>query len=108
MFESPVVHRPQFGKPITALYLTAATEVLGGPSFAYLDAWYGETSAVLEFSCTLDIGEERPVLVNGVDMIFWNTEGKIDRFKVMIRPLKAVNAVHALMGARLSQTSARP
>lgn len=96
VFESPVVHTPQRGKEVTLLYLGAAAKVLGGESFVYDNAWFAERSAVLEFSCR--IGD---VAVNGVDIIAWNAAGMIDRFKVMIRPLQAINAVHAAMGAEL-------
>lgn len=96
IFESPVVHTPQEGKAITLKYLSAAAIVLGNPSFTYLDAWYGERSAVLEFACDLD-----GIKINGVDMISWNPDGRVVGFKVMVRPLKAINALHAMMGAEL-------
>ena len=96
VFESPVVHTPQVGKAITALYLQAAMQVLGNGNFRYLNEWYGEHSAVLEFETTCE-----GVLINGVDMIEWNADGKICRFKVMVRPLKAVNKLHELMGRLL-------
>ena len=43
------------------------------------------------------------VLVNGVDMIAWNPDGQIEDFKVMVRPLKGMQAVHAAMGAMLEK-----
>jgi hypothetical protein len=98
VFESPVVHTPQAGKEITTLYLLAAAQVLGVPSFRYREAWYGEASAVLEFECVVE-----GIVINGVDIIHWNAEGLIDRFKVMVRPLKAINLLHQLMGARLAK-----
>lgn len=98
VFESPVVHTPQVGKAITQKYLAAAMVVLGNDSFRYLNEWYGETSAVLEFECNCD-----GVLINGVDMIEWNAAGRISRFKVMVRPLKAVNALHEMMGKMLQR-----
>jgi len=45
--------------------------------------------------------------VNGVDIITFDDEGKIIEFKVMVRPLKAVNLLHAKMRAMLEQMSAR-
>ena len=39
--------------------------------------------------------------MNGVDMIRWNEAGRIVDFKVMIRPLKAIQKVHANMAAML-------
>lgn len=99
VFESPVVHTPQAGKAITLKYLQSAGVVLGGEGFHYLGEWLGDRSAVLEFATVID-----GIKVNGVDMIWWNAEGKINRFKVMVRPLKAINMLHAMMGAQLART----
>lgn len=99
IFESPVVHTPQVGKAITQKYLAAAMQVLNNGTFEYLNEWYGETSAVLEFHCTCD-----GVVINGVDIIEWNAAGKISHFKVMVRPLKAINALHEMMGKMLQRT----
>jgi hypothetical protein len=96
---SPAMHTPQQGKALTMKYLTAATEVLGGPAFRYVGEWRGERSAVLEFESALDGG----IQVNGVDMIEWDEHGRITRFKVMIRPLKALNALVSAMGAALAR-----
>jgi hypothetical protein len=96
VFQSPVVHTPQSGKAIAARYLGAAVHVLGNESFRYVNEWYGEHSAVLEFETTVD-----GILINGVDMIEWGTDGRITRFKVMVRPLKAVNLLHQMMGQQL-------
>jgi hypothetical protein len=35
-------------------------------------------------------------------MIWWNDAGKIERFKVMVRPLQAVNMLHKQMGEMLA------
>lgn len=98
VFISPVVHTPQVGKPITMAYLTAASQTLGNPSFRYIDEVIGNNRAVLEFTVELD-GKE----VNGVDLIRCNSEGQIIEFKVMVRPLKGMNAVHDAMGAALQK-----
>ena len=97
VFLSPVVHTPQRGKAITTKYLAAALAVLGGPDFCYVGRWNGERSAVLEFITAID-----GVEVNGVDIIGWNAEGFIDSFKVMLRPLKAIEAVRQKMAAALT------
>lgn len=99
-FHSPVVHSPQVGKAITLLYLETAHDVLAGSDFKYAREIIGEHDAVLEFNA-----EIKGVLVNGVDMISWDDEGKITEFKVMIRPLQAVNMIHQEMAARLRQYS---
>lgn len=98
VFHSPVVHTPQEGKAITKLYLTAAFHVLAGDDFAYVREVYGANDAVLEFKTVID-----GVSINGVDLIHWNEAGQIDEFKVMLRPLKAVNLVHRMMGQMLQQ-----
>lgn len=97
-FISPVVHTPQVGKQLTSLYLrSAAMMLVSSGTFRYVNEWWSDNSAVLEFEV-----EVNGILVNGVDMMFWNAEGKIIRFKVMIRPLKAINLVHEAMGRLLS------
>lgn len=97
VFLSPVVHTPQRGKRLTAAYLAAAFQVLGQPSFRYVREIRGPSDAMLEFETELD-----GVVVNGVDIIRWNTQGQITEFKVMIRPLKAIERVHQQMAAMLS------
>jgi hypothetical protein len=96
VFHSPVVHTPQVGKAITTQYLAAALHVFGNPSFRYVREVVGDRDAVLEFVVEID-----GIIVNGVDMIAWNDAGQIVDFKVMLRPLKAVNLIHQKMAAML-------
>uniref|UniRef100_UPI000D3D51AD nuclear transport factor 2 family protein n=1 Tax=unclassified Variovorax TaxID=663243 RepID=UPI000D3D51AD len=104
VFHSPVVHTPQVGKAITQKYLAAAFHVFFNESFRYVRELRGERDAVLEFTLELD-----GIAVNGVDMIRWNDAGRITEFKVMLRPLKAVNLIHQKMAAMLqAQAAARP
>jgi hypothetical protein len=100
VFHSPVVHTPQEGKALTTLYLSAAIMVLGSSNFRYVREVINESDAVLEFTAEIN-----GITINGVDMIHWNADGKIDDFKVMIRPLKAVNLLHQMMGQMLKQMS---
>jgi hypothetical protein len=101
VFHSPVVHTPQRGKAITFQYLAGAMQVLNNASFRYEREIVGERDAVLEFATEID-----GILINGIDLIRWNDEGLIVDFKVMVRPLKAVNLVHQKMGATLEQLKA--
>lgn len=94
---SPVVHTPQVGKPITKMYLMGAAMTIGNESFKYVREVYDDNFALLEFET-----EMNGIYVNGVDMISWNDDNQITEFKVMIRPLKAVNMVHEMMGAALN------
>lgn len=96
VFYSPLVYTPQVGKPITTMYLAAALRVFGNETFRYVREVVGERDAVLEF-----LVEIEGVSVNGVDMIRWDEAGQITEFKVMLRPLKAVNLIHEKMAALL-------
>ena len=102
VFHSPVVHTPQRGKAITSLYLGAAFSVLANDAFSYVREVVGEQDAVLEFTTEID-----GIMINGVDMLHWNEAGQITNFKVMVRPLKAVNLLHQKMAAMLEAMSSR-
>ena len=102
VFSSPVVHTPQRGKAITTAYLSAAGGVLGGDSFRYVREFDCGARAVLEFELETD-----GIHINGVDLIEWDEDGKIIDFKVMLRPLKAIQLVHAQMKAMLEQMAAK-
>ena len=98
VFHSPVVHTPQAGKAKVVAYLWAAAHVLGNPSFRYLREIVSDEGAMLEFAAEID-----GITVNGVDIIAWDEDGLITDFKVMVRPLKAINMLHAMMGAQLAK-----
>lgn len=99
VFESPVVHRPQVGRDLVVRYLAGAMAVLGGPAFRYVGQWNNEDGAVLEFQTEVD-----GIAINGVDIIRLTPDGeRISHFKVMIRPLKAIELVHRMMGEALAR-----
>ena len=100
IFYSPIVWTPQEGKQITKLYLMAAMKVFGGENadFKYVKQVIDDKQFILEFVTMID-----GVTVNGVDMIEVNDDGKIISFKVMVRPLKAINKVHEKMGEMLEK-----
>lgn len=101
VFHSPVVHTPQQGRQLVGRYLAAAIHVFGNPSFRYVREIVGSSDAALEFEVEID-----GIAVNGVDLIHWNESGQVTDFKVLIRPLKAVNLVHQRM-AEMLQAAAR-
>jgi hypothetical protein len=120
VFYSPVVFTPQRGKTVTKLYLQAAQATFPGDapidgktggaqgkgSFRYVKQILSGNQAALEFETRMD-GK----VVNGVDLITCDADGRIVEFKVMIRPLQAVNAVHARMKSMLEslgQASSAP
>jgi len=99
VFISPVVHTPQQGREISKLYLTGALNVFND-SFHYVKEVVTETHAVLEFECEVD-----GIVINGVDIITFDEDGKISEFKVMVRPLKAMSMLHGKMKAMLETLS---
>ena len=107
VFFSPVVFTPQKGKDLTKMYLSAAGSTFSDgeadqvpwqpeSSFRYTKEILDGNHAVLEFESEID-GK----YINGIDMITWNDAGRICEFKVMVRPLQAINLLHAKMKAML-------
>ena len=101
VFSSPAVFTPQEGRAKAAAYLVAAAKMFAGTGFRYVEKWYSDRSAVLEFVADID-----GVHVNGVDIIHWNDAGEITSVKVMLRPIKALQAVISQMGKLLQQSDA--
>ena len=101
VFHSPVVHTPQVGRPLVMLYLRGASQTFEGHGFRYLREVVGEQDAVLEF-----LVEVEGIQINGIDLIRWNDAHKIIDFKVMVRPLKAINLLHQKMKAQLEALQA--
>jgi hypothetical protein len=108
VFYSPVVYTPQRGKEITKLYLSAASGVFSTEKkgkeekkeskFKYIKEVVHENHACLEFET-----EMNGVYVNGIDLITWDENDKIIEFKVLVRPLQAVNTLHQQMGQMLDK-----
>jgi hypothetical protein len=113
VFLSPIVFTPQRGRDITKLYLSAAGATLAGASpssaddgpsfeegspFRYTKQILLGHHAMLEFETEID-GK----YANGVDIITCDDDGRIIEFKVMMRPLQAIQAVHSQMMAMLEQ-----
>jgi hypothetical protein len=97
VFYSPAVFTPQQGREKTSMYLRAAEKVFSTTDFHYVEMWFGERSAVLEFAAVLD-----GVTVEGIDMVHWNAEDKITSFKVMVRPIKGLQALMPRMAELLA------
>ena len=112
IFYSPVVFTPQKGKDITKLYLAAAGGVFSSDKdkqetkpkeskFRYIKEIVQDNNACLEFETEIN-----GIYVNGIDLITWNEENKITEFKVLVRPLQAVNTLHQMMGEMLDKLKA--
>lgn len=99
VFHSPVVHTPQRGREKVMLYLGAAARVFAGAGFTYVRELVDGAETCLEFTATID-GTE----IDGVDLIRFDLEGRIVDFKVMIRPLRAIDVLWEKMAAELENT----
>jgi SnoaL-like domain len=99
VFHSPAVFRAQEGRAKSTAYLSAAAKLFGGTDFHYVQEWYGDGSAILEFAATID-----GIYVNGIDMIHWNADERITSFKVMIRPFKGLQVIMPKMAELLQST----
>ncbi|MFY7671960.1 hypothetical protein ACOSP6_12815 [Tenacibaculum sp. MEBiC06402] len=95
---SPVVFKPIEGQFMVSIYLMAASQIIANDNFKYIREISDDTNAFLEFETEID-----GIIVNGVDMIKFNKDGKLQEIKVMVRPLKAVNIVHKKMGEYLEK-----
>lgn len=83
-FYTPAILDPLIGKDVVAPFLAAALNILVNETFRYTRDFIGDSSAVLEFESTVD-----GVQLNGVDILHWTERGKIDEFRVMVRPVEA-------------------
>jgi len=96
LFRSPAVHTAQEGRGLTTAYLAAAMVVLG-PTLRYIEEWYGDRSAVLEFEAELD-----GTFVQGIDLLRWNEDDRLVELIVMVRPFRGLEKLIELMGRQLS------
>jgi hypothetical protein len=96
VFYSPAVFTPQEGRAKTLQYLMAAVKLFGHSDFRYVGQWFSERSAVLEFVADID-----GTHVNGVDIVNWNDDDRIVEFKVLLRPLRALQTVVPAMAQLL-------
>lgn len=113
VFYSPIVFTPQKGKAISRMYLEAAAAMFRGDGrtladgvpeerLRYVKQVLSHPHAVLEFETTVD-GK----YVNGIDMITCDDDGRIVEFKVMIRPLQAIELLREKMAALLAAAKPR-
>ena len=98
IFRSPVAFTPYVGHKIVFFILTNVIQVL--ENFSYHQEFYTEDhkQVVLEFSANI-----RDAQLKGVDIIRFNTQGKIQEIEVLIRPKKGLEALEQLMSERIKQ-----
>ena len=101
VFRSPFVQSPIPGRTATLLVLTNVVQIF--ENFRYHREFVaGSHDAALEFSA--NIGKWQ---LKGIDLIKFNEAGEMIDFEVMIRPIKALQALGEEMGNRIGPELAR-
>ena len=95
VFRSPFVQSPIPGREATLLVLTTVVQIF--ENFRYHREFVaGSHDAALEFGA--NIGKWQ---LKGIDLIKFNAAGEMIEFEVMIRPIKALQALGDEMGNRI-------
>ena len=97
LFRSPVAYKPYVGAPVVALILNTVLKVFENFVYHRELATADGLSVVLEFSASV-AGRE----LKGIDLIRFDSQGRIIEFEVMIRPLSGLQALGEEMGRRLA------
>jgi len=98
---SPAMHQVQRGPDLIADYITAAHEIFTRWDLDYVRAFQNGNEICMEFE-----GEIEGVTLNGVDIIRWNADDKIDDFKIMIRPASGLKKLGEVMVKILAEVQA--
>jgi hypothetical protein len=99
VFRSPVVYKPYEGREAVAMLLGAVVQVF--EDFRYTDQVETGDAAALAFSAR--VGERE---LDGVDYLHFDSEGRVDRMTVYVRPMSGVNALAEAMQRKLEEASA--
>ena len=97
-FRSPVVFKPYEGRDALAMLLPAVVQVF--EDFRYTDQVETGDTAVLVFAAR--VGDRE---LNGVDVLRFDADGRIEEMMVMVRPMSAMHALAEAMGARLAEAA---
>src|SRR5437868_10444955 len=94
VFRSPFVQSPIPGRAATLLVLTTVVQIF--ENFRYHRTFIaGSHDVALEFAA--NIGKWQ---LKGIDLITFDDDGKMVEFEVMVRPIKALQALGEAMGNR--------
>jgi hypothetical protein len=98
VFRSPVVFKPYEGREAVAMLLGAVVQVF--EDFRYTDQVETDDSAALVFSAR--VGDRE---LDGIDLLHFDSEGRVDRMSVFVRPMSGVNALAEAMRQKLETAS---
>ena len=98
-FRSPVVFKPYEGRDAVALLLGAVAQVF--EEFRYTDQVETGDAAALAFSAR--VGDRE---LDGIDFLHFDSDGRVDRMAVYVRPMSGVNALAEAMQRKLEEAGA--
>jgi SnoaL-like protein len=99
VFRSPVVFKPYEGRDAVAMLLGAVAQVF--EDFRYTDQVETGDAAALAFSAR--VGDRE---LDGIDFLHFDSEGRVNRMEVYVRPMSGVNALAEAMQKKLEEASA--
>jgi hypothetical protein len=99
VFRSPVVFKPYEGREAVAMLLGAVVQVF--EDFRYTDQVETGDAAALAFSAR--VGDRE---LDGIDFLHFDSEGRVSRMAVYVRPMSGVNALADAMKRKLEEVSA--
>ena len=100
-FRSPVVFKPYEGRDPVAMLLGAVSQVF--EDFRYTDQVETGDAAALAFSAR--VGDRE---LDGIDFLHFDSDGRIERMEVFVRPMSGVNALAEAMQRKLEEAAASP
>jgi hypothetical protein len=98
-FRSPVVFKQYEGRDAVAMLLGAVAQVF--QDFRYTDQVETGDAAALAFSAR--VGDRE---LDGIDFLHFDSEGRINRMAVYVRPMSGVNALAEAMQKKLEESAA--
>jgi hypothetical protein len=97
-FKSPVVFKPYEGRDAVAMILGAVVQVF--EDFRYTDQVEMGETATLAFSAR--VGDRE---LDGIDLLRFDSDGRVRELAVYIRPMSGVNALAEAMKAKLEEAA---
>jgi hypothetical protein len=98
VFRSPVVFKPYEGRNAVAMLLGAVVQVF--EDFRYTDQVETGAAAALAFSAR--VGDRE---LDGIDFLHFDSDGRVTRMAVYVRPMSGVHALAEAMQKKLEEAS---
>jgi hypothetical protein len=95
VFRSPAVFKPYQGRPVIQGILGLVMQVFG--PLTYTNVWSNDRGGVVMQFATTVPGPDKRLEIEGVDIFQLDEQGRITELRVMIRPLRGLQALAAAM-----------